>query len=148
MTSTDDDPGRATFEDRVRLYHTDAFGVQYWGSAFDWAQRGIETIFERAGHPIQDGLATQIDYPIRHAAVDFVAPLSLGTHLVIDTVIAKVGRSSVTAETRVRADGQVAVTVTQVLVAYSRADQCVVPVEDWLRALARDTDAEVVDAPA
>jgi len=124
------------FEDEIRLNHTDAFGVLYWGAVSTFAQRGVEEFLARSGHPLSSYIDRTIDYVIRHAEFDYILPLVLGSRVTVVTSIEKVGTTSFTALTRLLSDGEPAVEIRQVLVCFDRERKVSVPVEPWLTQLA------------
>lgn len=125
--------------DYVTLGDTDAFRMLYWAAPLRWAEEGVERLFRRAGHPIEEHL-TGIDYPIAHVAVDYMLPLRLGAEIEVRTWVARVGRRSVDVVTEVLdSSAAVAVRISRTHVAY-KSDSTAPMAEEWLRRIVFDAN--------
>ena len=78
----------------VRLFHTDAATVIFYGRLFDITQECFEMGLLKAGFPL-GGMLRQRDYllPVVHAEVDFRAPMRVGDQLECRCSLTPGGRS-------------------------------------------------------
>lgn len=123
----------------VPLNFTDAAGVLFAGSPITWSQMGVENLFRAAGHPLEEVLNSNVDYPIVSLTIEHKTVLGLGDSVRVRTEATRAGNKSITFETSVfNNEGELAVRITQVQVAVQTENRSrSVPLEDWIRALAR-----------
>lgn len=125
------------YRSHVSMHHTDAAGVVYVGTPYQWAQVGMENIFRRAGHPLES-LHGNIHYPMVRQEINHFGRLRLGDPLTVRTWVDRVGNRSFTVATQLlKDDGSVAVTVEFTAACVAR-DGTKPPVEQWLRDLHED----------
>lgn len=120
----------------VRLHHTDAAGVLFYGRLFELVQEAFEAAMERCGLPLGELLrGGGFRIPVVHAEADYTAPVRVGDALTVSLAFAAGNRSlRVTADLTDAAGRQVAA-VTVVHAAVSAATGRSVPLPDELRAL-------------
>lgn len=87
----------------VRLYHTDAAGIIFYGRLFELVHEAWEAFCEASGVDIGRILDTrEFLLPIVHVEADYFLPMRTGTPIRIDLIDARPGNSSVTFEYELR----------------------------------------------
>ena len=88
------------YEVTVRLYHTDAAGVLFYGRIFEIVEEAFEEALAKTGLPLGDLLQDRdLRIPVVHAEADYITPVRVGDKLRV-TVDLEAGRCSM----RVKAD--------------------------------------------
>jgi YbgC/YbaW family acyl-CoA thioester hydrolase len=81
---------------RVRLQHTDAAGIIFFGSLFSLFEEAFEERLESLGFPLSGLLAdSEILFPIVHSEADYLKPLRAGDAIRIGVELEQAGPSSV-----------------------------------------------------
>ena len=122
----------------VRLHHTDAAGVLFYGRLFELAQEALEEALAAGGVPLAELLREgELRLPVVHADADYTAPVRAGDVLEVRLAFQAGDRSlRVGADFFDAAGGQVA-SVRVVHAAVDQATGTAVPLPDAVRALAR-----------
>ena len=85
-----------TYERPVYLKETDATGVIYFASLFQYALEAFETFLSQKGHSLSKVLEKRYLMPIVHAEADYKAPLRTGDLMTIDLVLFQASKRSFT----------------------------------------------------
>ena len=121
------------FETVIRLAHTDAAGIIFYGRLFDLIHFAYEAMLDDIGFPLPTDVAqAPVVLPIVHASADYRSPLRLNDRVDIEVAVEKVGERSFTLGYRVTAGDQVCVEARTVHVAVSRVDYKAAPLPDEL----------------
>lgn len=121
----------------VRLHHTDAAGVLFYGRLFELAQEAFEAALEAGGLPPADLLrAGGFRLPVVHAEADYAAPVRVGDRLEVRLTLQAGDRSLRVEADIVAAAGRRVAAVRVVHVAVDQATGTAVTLPDTLRALA------------
>ncbi len=91
---------------RVKFGDCDPAGIVYYPKFFDWFHQAMESWFDEVlGSPYASVIRDQLlGFPAAHTQADFKAPCAIGEDLAVEVRVAKVGRSAVHLEFRVRSD--------------------------------------------
>lgn len=81
---------------KIRLHHTDATGVLFFGAQFQLAMDALEEFLLHKGFSLKTLYASPYFFPVVHAESDYLAPLVVGDELEITLKVVKIGTSSVT----------------------------------------------------
>ena len=86
-----------TYSTTIRIHHTDAAGVIFFGSLFRLADDAFEDFLDDAGVSIQS-IVNDETYalPIVHAEADYIAPMRLGNQIDIQLSLKSRGQHSFT----------------------------------------------------
>lgn len=124
-----------SFETKVRLHHTDAAGLLFFGNQFNMAHDAYEAFLESIDYPMSLILATApILLPIVHAESDYTRPLSVGDNLTIEIRVEKVSTHSFVLGYRlVDEGGETAGTVRTVHVALDKSSRQKTPLPPELK---------------
>ena len=87
---------------RIRFQDADPAGIVFFGHVLGFCHEAYEELLCAEGLPIERLLAEGLGYPLRHAEVDFLAPMRVGVVVAIAVAVAKVGGSSFRVEYVVR----------------------------------------------
>jgi len=122
----------------VRLHHTDAAGVLFYGRLFELVQEAFEEALRAGGLPLADLLRDGgFGLPVVHAEADFAAPVRVGDSLDVRLSFEAGDRSlRVNAEIADGA-GRTVGAAHVVHAAVDRITGAAVPLPDAVRALAR-----------
>ncbi len=124
-----------TYRTIVRLHHTDAAGLLFFGQQFTLAHDAYETFMESVGFPFAPLIrSSEFLLPIVHAEADYKLPLMTGDKLLIQITAERIGETSFTlAYTLVKNDAELAGTVKTIHALISRADGRKRPLVEKLR---------------
>lgn len=85
------------YSTHIRLYHTDAAQILFYGNVYLLTQEAFESLLVNLGSNIgqllEDG---DLGYPIVHSEADYLAPLKAGEKIDIVVSVKKIGNSSFT----------------------------------------------------
>ncbi len=83
-----------TYETAIRLHHTDAAGIVFYGRFFTLAQDCLEAFFQQ--HTPLASIIHSGDFsiPVVHASADYRRPLRLSDKVVIQMTLGKLGTNS------------------------------------------------------
>jgi YbgC/YbaW family acyl-CoA thioester hydrolase len=87
------------YERLVYLKETDATGVIYFGSLFQYALEAFEAYLIHKGYPLSKVFDQGYLMPIVHAEADYKAPLRTGDLMEVELVLFQVGTRSFTMDT-------------------------------------------------
>ncbi|MDE0222825.1 MAG: acyl-CoA thioesterase [Spirochaetaceae bacterium] len=122
----------------VRLHHTDAAGVLFYGRLFELVQEAFEEALRAGGLPLgkllRDG---GFRLPVVHAEADYTAPVRAGDLLEVRLTFAPGDRSLRVGADFVDPAGRTVAAARVVHAAVSAATGTAVPLPDAVRALAR-----------
>ncbi|MBN8217545.1 MAG: acyl-CoA thioesterase [Spirochaetes bacterium] len=106
----------------VRMHHTDAAGILFFGKLFELADEVLEEAMEHCGLPPGEALRRGSELtPVVHAEGDYKRPMFLGSRLTARARIEAFGNTSLRWRIDfVEAGGEVAATVGLVQVLVSR----------------------------
>ena len=122
----------------VRLHHTDAAGVLFYGRLFELAQEALEEALAAGGLPLAELLRDgELRLPVVHADADYAAPVRAGDVLEVRLTFQAGDRSLRVGAGFVDAAGRRVATARVVHAAVSVATGTAVPLPDAVRALAR-----------
>lgn len=121
----------------VRLHHTDAAGVLFYGRLFELVQEAFEAALERCGLPLGELLrGGGFRIPVVHAEADYAAPIRAGDALTVSLAFKAGNRSLRVTAGLTDAAGRRVASVTVVHAAVSAATGRPAPLPDaLLRAL-------------
>lgn len=122
----------------VRLHHTDAAGVLFYGRLFELAQEALEEALAAGGLPLGELLrGGGFRLPVVHAEADYTAPVRAGDVLEVRLAFQAGDRSLRVGAEFVDAAGRQVAAARVVHAAVSVATGTAVPLPDAVRALAR-----------
>ena len=122
----------------VRLHHTDAAGLLFYGRLFELAQEAFEEGMEAGGVPIGELLRNGgFRLPVVHAEADYTAPVRVGDVVEVRLSFAAGDRSLRVYADIVDATGRQVAAVTVVHAATSEVTGQTIALPDALRALTR-----------
>ena len=122
----------------VRLHHTDAAGVLFYGRLFELAQEALEEALAAGGLPLGELLrGGGFRLPVVHADADYAAPIRAGDVLEVRVTFQAGDRSLRVGADFVDAAGRQVASARVVHVAVSAATGTAVPLPDAVRALTR-----------
>lgn len=128
-------PARSELEVQLRFGDTDVLGHVNNAAYASYAELGRIDLLKRVswdqGGPI-----------LARLAIDFVAQVRLGSRVVVTSQVARIGRSSITLDQELLADGAVAARIESVVVWFDYEAQRTVPVPDAVRAALLGTAAQ------
>ncbi len=78
----------------IRLYHTDAAGIVFYGHALTLAQDCMEAFFERHMPLASIIHSSDFSIPVVHARADYRRPMRLSDRITIEMVLGKLGTNS------------------------------------------------------
>ena len=81
---------------KIRLYHTDATEVIFFGHLFQLAMDTLEDFLAYRDFPWQALMASPYFFPVVHTEADYLHPLRAGDEVEITLKVVKLGTSSVT----------------------------------------------------
>jgi len=111
-----------TYEAIIRLNHTDAAGIIFYGRLFDLIHHAYEAFLDDIGAPLPVEMGTSsVVIPIVHTSADYRIPLKLNDRVRIEVAVAKVSRRSFTLGYSVLRRDEVAVEARTVHVAVDRS---------------------------
>lgn len=136
----------------IKLYHTDAAGILFFGHLFMIAYDAFQEFSEQMGLGVGTILHNE-DYilPVVHAEADFAAPLRVGDRITVQVRVERLGTSSITISYRFAGEhGNALGTAKTVHVAVSRETRAAIPLPRALRDVlekyaAEDTGAVEVE---
>lgn len=119
----------------VRLHHTDAAGLLFFGEQFTLAHDAYETFMESVGFPFAPLLrSSEFLLPIVHAEADYKMALMTGDKLLINIRAERIGETSFTlGYSLLRNDTELVGTVKTVHTLISRTDMQKRPLVEKLR---------------
>ncbi len=117
----------------VRLHHTDAAGVLFYGRLFELVQEAFEAALERRGLPLSELLAGEYRLPVVRAEADYTAPVRAGDALTVSLAFAPGVRSLRVKAGLTDAAGRRVASVTVVHATVSAATGRPAPLPDALR---------------
>lgn len=117
----------------VRLHHTDAAGVLFYGRLFELVQEAFEAALERCGLPLSELLRGEYRLPVVHAQADYTAPVRAGDALTVTLTFAAGNRSLRVTAGLADAAGRRVAAVTVVHAAVSAATGRPIPLPAALR---------------
>lgn len=122
----------------VRLHHTDAAGVLFYGRLFELVQEAFEEALADGGLPLGELLRDGgFGLPVVHAEADYTAPIRVGDTLEVRLTLEMGDRSLRVGADFVDAGGCPVAAARVVHAAVDRATGAAVPLPDAVRALAR-----------
>ena len=100
-------PGRHLHALTVRFGDCDPAGIVYFPRFYDWFHQAMETWFDVAlGQRYDQVLKTHL-FPAVHSEADFKQPVRMGAHVVVETVVGRMGGASLQFDYRVLGEGGV-----------------------------------------
>jgi 1,4-dihydroxy-2-naphthoyl-CoA hydrolase len=118
----------------VRLHHTDAAGILFFGNQFLFCHDCLEELLRAAGFPIPADPRTLPVVPVvRHAACDYTATVRVGDQLEVTATLAEMGTTSFTIAYRLSRSGTEVGSGRSVHVCIDPRTGMKVPVPDGLR---------------
>ena len=122
----------------VRLHHTDAAGVLFYGRLFELVQEALEEALAAGGLPLGELLLDGgLCLPVVHAEADYAAPVRVGDRLEVRLAFEAGDRSLRVGAEFADATGRQVASTRVVHAAVDRATGRAVPLPDALRALER-----------
>ena len=120
----------------IRFHHCDPAGIVFYPQYFvlfnelveDWFNHGLETDFA-AFHAVE-----RLGVPMAHLECDFLSPSKIGEVLQFGLAVKRIGSTSITLAVEARAEEQVRVRATLVVVLASMETHRPVPISDGMRA--------------
>lgn len=105
----------------IKLGDTDAAGRLYFAAAFRIAHDAFEESMSAIGLPIAGMIAGgKVGFPVVHAEATYAAPLQMGEKVYVNTLVKKVGHSSVNFQHEIKnAAGIIAIRVNLIHVTVS-----------------------------
>ncbi|MBL8992234.1 MAG: acyl-CoA thioesterase [Spirochaetia bacterium] len=91
-----------THQIRVKLFHTDAAGILFYGRIYEFTQETAEAFLEHIGFPLRVMFNGGPDHghpfllPIVHSEADYIAPMTVGDEITVHLKILKIGQTSLT----------------------------------------------------
>jgi 1,4-dihydroxy-2-naphthoyl-CoA hydrolase len=83
------------YNTKVRLFHTDAANLIFFGSLFNITHECYEEFLEKSGFSVKKILAdNKFHIPVVHAEADYIKPLRLGDKIEIRMTLNSWGKSS------------------------------------------------------
>jgi 1,4-dihydroxy-2-naphthoyl-CoA hydrolase len=82
------------FRTRVRLHHTDAAGLLFYGNIFILAHDAYEEFLQTLDLSIADLLKSEFILPIVHAEADYRKPIEVGKTLIVSVDVLSLGKTS------------------------------------------------------
>lgn len=83
-----------TYDRRIRFQDADPAGIVFFGHVLGFCHEAYEELTRSEGLPIERLLAGGLGYPLRHAEVDFLAPMRIGMLVRIHVVVGKLSERS------------------------------------------------------
>lgn len=91
-----------THKIRVKLFHTDAAGILFYGKIYEFTQETAEAFLEHIGFPLRVMFNGGPDHghpfllPIVHSEADYFSPMTVGDEITANLKILKIGQTSLT----------------------------------------------------
>jgi 1,4-dihydroxy-2-naphthoyl-CoA hydrolase len=82
------------FRTRVRLHHTDAAGLLFYGNIFMLAHDAYEEFLQTIDLSVADLLKSEFILPIVHAEADYRKPIGVGKTLMVSVDVLSLGKTS------------------------------------------------------
>ncbi len=79
---------------RIRFQDADPAGIVFFGHVLGFCHEAYEDLLRSEGVPIEKLLETGAGYPLRHAEVDFTAPMRVGMLVRISVHVSKLSERS------------------------------------------------------
>ena len=124
----------------LRMHHTDAAGIIYFGRAFEIFGDVFEAFFSSSGHAIGPMMRdSTLLLPVVHAEADYAIPMQLGDEVQITVWVRAVGNTSFTLAYTIRlADGRVSCRGKSVHAVIDRTHNKAVPIPAKFRTFLED----------
>ncbi len=91
-----------TYKLRVKLFHTDAAGILFYGKIYEFTQETAEAFLEHIGFPLRAMFDGSPDHgqpfllPIVHSEADYLSPMTVGDQITVHLKILRIGETSLT----------------------------------------------------
>jgi YbgC/YbaW family acyl-CoA thioester hydrolase len=120
---------------RIRFQDADPAGIVFFGHVLTFCHEAYEELLRAEGLPLESLLASGAGYPLRHAEVDFTAPMRVGMLVRVAVAVSKLGERSFHLAFTLRDEAGVALaTAATVHICVERAAMRAVPLPDAVRA--------------
>jgi 1,4-dihydroxy-2-naphthoyl-CoA hydrolase len=122
---------------RIRFQDADPAGIVFFAHVLTFCHEAYEELLRAGGLPIERLIAAgRVVYPLRHAEVDFTAPMRIGMLVRIRLTLGKISERSFRVDYALHDEaGEPLATASTVHVAVERAAMRPTAIEPELRAL-------------
>lgn len=137
----------------LRMHHTDAAGIIYFGRAFEIFGDVFEAFFSSSGHAIGPMMRdSTLLLPVVHAEADYAIPMQLGDEVQVTVWVHAVGNTSFTLAYTIRLpDGRISCRGKTIHAVIDRTCNKAVPIpakfRTFLDEAARQAPAEDAGTP-